>query len=1013
MQNRAFIFLCLMRINTNHIYCFLMKKLILIILFATTIANAQTTFPVNGPVNIVSDYYAFTNATIYIDYQTKIEKATLIIKNGKVENAGIGIGVPAEARVIDLKGKYIYPAFIDLFSNYGVTLPVENKRARQDGPQFVSNKSGAYNWNEAIRAEVNAAAIFANDEVKVKMYREAGFGAVLTGLQDGICRGTSTLVLTGSGKEHELIVKEKASAGFSFNKGSSSQDYPSSLMGSIALLRQTYNDARWYKTQGKEKNISLEAFSNLQTLPLIFAVTDKLGVLRANKIAKEFGTKYIIKGIGDEYQRSDEIKASNVSLIIPLNFPKPYDVEDPLDAFYVSTADMKHWEMAPANAGLLSKKQIEFSFTMNGCENAAEFLKNIRKAIQYGLDEKIALKALTQNPAKFINMEKEAGTLKKGMLANFIICNGNVFSKEGIILETWSGGKKYLINEAKEIKLQGMYSISLNKFDGYKMKIEGDINKPTISFIGKDTLRATISELFNIYNITVKPEKKSDNVIRINTWIEDRDTINYPYQLKKLAGKATMPDGTTENFVATFIENNAIQPKKGDTVKAITIGEVVYPFCDYGWKNMPQQEFILFKNATVWSNEKEGVLKETDVAIQNGKIVSVGKNLNIPGAKIIEAKGKHLTNGIIDEHSHIAITTGVNEGTQAVTSEVRIGDAVYSEDINIYRQLAGGVTSSQLLHGSANPIGGQSALVKLRWGLVPEKMKIEGADEFIKFALGENVKQSNWGDAARYRYPQTRMGVEQVLYDAFIRAREYEQKLKADQTTRRDLELDALVEIMNKKRFITCHSYVQSEINMLMHVADSMGFKVNTFTHILEGYKVADKMKKHGVNASTFADWWGYKYEVMEAIPYNAAIMNKMGLNVAINSDDAEMGRRLNQEAAKIVKYGNISEEEAWKMVTLNPAKMLHLDQRLGSIKAGKDADLVLWSDNPLSIYAKPEYTFVDGTCYYSMEKDKELRDELKKERQRLIPKMIMAKQNGEKVEKRVSRDEENYHCED
>jgi urease alpha subunit len=258
------------------------------------------------------------------------------------------------------------------------------------------------------------------------------------------------------------------------------------------------------------------------------------------------------------------------------------------------------------------------------------------------------------------------------------------------------------------------------------------------------------------------------------------------------------------------------------------------------------------------------------------------------------------------------------------------------------------------------------------------------------------------------------MGVEQLYYDAFLRAKQYEKKLATNpKLTRKDLELDALVEILNAKRFISCHSYVQSEINMLMHVADSMKFKVNTFTHILEGYKVADKMKAHGVNASTFADWWAYKYEVIEAIPFNAAIMHKVGVNVAINSDDAEMGRRLNQEAAKIIKYGNVSEEDAWKMVTLNPAKMLHLDNKLGSIKVGKDADLVLWNFNPLSIYAKPEMTFVDGICYYSIAQDEALRITIKTERQRLINKMIAAKQAGEKTEHKVSFIDENYHCED
>ena len=988
-----------------------MKKLTILFLLFTRVCFCQTTFPVNGPQNIVNEYYAFINATVFIDYQTKLENATLIIKEGKIEAVGTGIPLPKTARIIDLKGKYIYPGFIDLYTNLGVNFPLTNKKIPNGYPQYITNKNGAFNWNEAIRPEVEASSLFVADENRAKIFREAGFATVVTGLQDGICRGTSTLVLTGSGSEHQLIVKEKCAAGFSFLKGSSTQDYPSSLMGSVALIRQTYYDAKWYNNQSKEKNISLESFNDLIILPAIFAVDNKLSILRADKIGKEFGTQYIIKGAGDEYQRAQEIKSLNTSLIVPINFPKAYDVDDPLDANYISTTDLKHWEMAPANTSILSKKEIPFAITMSGCENSADFLKNLRKAVQCGLDETNALRSLTEVPAKLIKADKEIGALRKGMLANFIVCSGNVFTKDAQILETWSGGKKYLINESASIKLTGNYAVQLKGFENYQLKIDGELNKPSATFIGKDTIRTSYSELFDIINISFRPDKKAENAIRINSWVEIKDTTTFPNQVKKISGKATMVDGSTENFIAIFVNEIRPQPKKADSIKPISIGEVCYPFTDYGWKTQPKQETIIFKNATVWSNEKEGILKETDVAIQNGKIIAIGKNLNIKDAKVIDASGKHLTNGIIDEHSHIAISQGVNEGTQAVTSEVRIGDVVNSEDINIYRQLAGGVTSSQLLHGSANPIGGQSALVKLRWGIAPDKMKIEGADGFIKFALGENVKQSNWGDRSVTRYPQTRMGVEQVYFDAFIRAKEYETKIKIDPNTRRDIELDALVEILNKKRFITCHSYVQSEINMLMHVADSMGFKVNTFTHILEGYKVADKMKAHGVNASTFADWWAYKFEVMEAIPYNASIMSKMGLTVAINSDDAEMGRRLNQEAAKTIKYGDMSEVEAWKMVTLNPAKMLHLDNNLGSIKVGKDADLVLWTDNPLSVYAKPEYTFVDGICYFSLEKDKQLREENKTERQRLIQKLLSAKQNGERVEKKVSQETEEYHC--
>jgi imidazolonepropionase-like amidohydrolase len=486
------------------------------------------------------------------------------------------------------------------------------------------------------------------------------------------------------------------------------------------------------------------------------------------------------------------------------------------------------------------------------------------------------------------------------------------------------------------------------------------------------------------------------------------------YDGKNIVGQGTSVDGKPVSFVATFKEAMKETPAKPDTAKKakIEMGKLVYPFNGYGSETKPQAETILVKNATVWTNESSGVVQNADVLIQNGKIAQFGKNLSSVGAKVIDGTGKHLTNGIFDEHSHIALLA-VNEGSQSVTAEVRMEDVINSEDVNIYRQLAGGVTSSQLLHGSANCIGGQSAIIKLKWGEAPDALKIPNMDGFIKFALGENVKQANWGDRARVRFPQTRMGVEQIMMDAFLRAKEYEKAMKnaGGLPVKRDLELDALVEILNKKRFITCHSYVQSEINMLMKVADSLGFKVNTFTHILEGYKVADKMKAHGANASTFSDWWAYKMEVKEAIPFNAALMTKVGVNTSINSDDAEMARRLNQEAAKTVMYGGMTEEEAWKMVTLNPAKMMHLDNRLGSIKVGKDADVVLWNNNPLSVYAKPEKVIIDGAIYFDLEKDKLLRVTIASERNRLIQKMLASKAGGNPTAKPEAKKPRLFHC--
>ena len=489
----------------------------------------------------------------------------------------------------------------------------------------------------------------------------------------------------------------------------------------------------------------------------------------------------------------------------------------------------------------------------------------------------------------------------------------------------------------------------------------------------------------------------------------EKNNEQQPEKTQKSNEKNQKPEKSEKNNEPQ--PEKANQPDKKNTQKIdTTIGNVIYPFVAFGNETLPTAQTFLIKNATVWTNEQDGIVENTDVLIENGKIANIGKNLTLPqGATAIDGTGKHLTAGIIDEHSHIAISRGVNEGSQESTAEVRIGDVINSEDINIYRQLAGGVTCSQLLHGSANPIGGQSAIIKLRWGYTPESMKVENADGFIKFALGENVKQSNAGDNATVRYPQTRMGVEQVYRDYFARAKEYD--LNKDNNKRRDLDLEALAEVLNKKRFVTCHSYVQSEILMLMKVAEDCNFRVNTFTHILEGYKVAKQLKEHGASASTFSDWWAYKMEVQEAIPYNGALLNTAGVNVGFNSDNAEMGRRLNQEAAKAVQYGGVTPEDALKFVTLNPAKMLHLDGRMGSIKKGKDADVVLWSAHPLSVYAHADYTFIDGIKFFDRAADTRAQAALPQVRAQLIQKMLKEKQDGKPTQGVTAKKQKLYEC--
>ena len=963
----------------------------LLLLFAVSFANitadAQATYPVNDVANPREACYAFTDANIVKDAQTTLQHATLVIRQGKIESAGIKVTIPKDAVIVDCKGKYIYPSFIDMYSDYG-TQPAERAPFnfnRQTQP--LSNTKGAYGWNQSIKSEVDVSKIFAVDESKAKDLRSIGFGTVLSIQMDGISRGTGAVVTLGSEKENKVMLKEKASANFSFSKGTSTQDYPNSLMGIIALLRQNFLDAQWYKTRPATEgvNLSLQAFNDNLVLPQIFEAGDKWNDLRADKIGDEFGIQYIIKAGGNEYQRINEVKATNASFIVPVSFPQAMDVEDPTDARFVSLADLKNWELAPTNPAAFEKANINFALTANGLKETATFMANLRKAIQLGLSETKALDALTKVPATLLGIYDKAGSLDAGKIASFLITSGPLFSENTVIYQNWIQGNKYTIKDDGWKDVRGIYNLVLNA-DNYKLEIKGDIAKPTASILSPDSAKADLTMNGQLVKLNFIFKKDNRASTRLSGVIGD-GVISGTGQLANGNWVTWRADKTGEAAADTASR------KKRD-VGDRHMGEVTYPFIGFGSKEVARQETMLIKNATVWTSEKEGRLENTDVLIRNGKIAGIGKNLSEAGARVIDGTGKHLSAGIIDEHSHIAGTGGINECSQSVTAEVRIGDIIDPEDIQIYRQLSGGVTSSHILHGSCNTIGGQTQLLKLRWGVTAEQMKFAGWDPFIKFALGENVKRSSTNQN-QTRFPDTRMGVEEVLMDAFTRARDYE---KMGAGKRRDLELDALVEVLNKKRFITCHSYVQSEINALIKVADKFGFKVNTFTHILEGYKVADKMKIHGSNASTFSDWWAYKMEVVDAIPQNAGIMTKVGLNVAINSDDPEMARRLNQEAAKSVKYSGMSEEDALKMVTINPATMLHVADRTGSIKTGKDADLVLWSDNPLSIYAKSLMTIVDGTVYFDREKDALLREDIKKERARLIQKMIGAKKSGERT---------------
>lgn len=967
---------------------------------------AQDYFPKNdGVVTKNTNYTAIINVKIYVTPTQVIEKGTLLIKDGKVVASGTTVTIPKNSTIIDATGKSIYPSFIDIYSSFGVEKPKRQGGGRS--AQYDASRTGYY-WNDHVMPENNAIDKFNYDSKKADELIKAGFGVVNTHIQDGIIRGTGTLVALNNDDGNEVRVLDTRSAQYlSFSKSlTSNQAYPSSIMGSMALLRQMYLDADWYaKGNSKTKDLSLEALNSNKQLVQIFEAGSRANDLRADKVGDAYNIQYVILGGGDEFERIGEIKAMNASMIIPINFPDAYDVENAFLASTLSLGDLRAWNQKPANPKILADNNISFALTTHDLKSPKEFKSNLMKAIKFGLSKDKALEALTTIPAQILGKSNSIGSLKNGAYANFLIASGDIFDEKTTVYENWVQGNKNVLENMNAIDIRGTYDFSLAG-ETYKMDIKGELDKLKSEVTSDEKTRGSkISYTDDWVNIAfTTKDSTQQEFIRIVANVDANKNLN---------GKAMLPSGTEMTFFAKQSEAKDDAKKGGDDKKedknnAEKVSPVTYPNKAFGFAELPKQETLLFKNATVWTNEKDGVLNNTDVLIKNGKIAKIGQNLSDSSATVIDATGKHLTAGVIDEHSHIAAAS-INEGGQNSSAEVTIEDVVDDTDIDIYRNLAGGVTSIQILHGSANPIGGRSAIIKLKWGETANNLIYNNSPKFIKFALGENVKQSNWESYSRF--PQTRMGVEQLFIDYFSRAKEYDALKKSGKPYRKDLEMETLAEILNKERFISCHSYVQSEINMLMKVADKFNFNINTFTHILEGYKVADKMKAHGVGGSTFSDWWSYKYEVNDAIPYNAAIMHDAGVTVAINSDDAEMSRRLNQEAAKSVKYGGISEEEAWKFVTLNPAKLLHIDDRVGSIKVGKDADVVLWTDHPLSIYAKAEKTIIEGVTYFDLKRDELMRDAIMREKSDLINEMLKAKNKGLKTQPIKKKEKELLHC--
>lgn len=986
-------------------------------LIAGSVSAQISTTPQQGLAEHTPRHSSIVDARIVVSPGQVIENGSVELRDGRIVDVRSGRHEAPGAVVIDARGKSVFPAFIDVHGSYGFDAKARcpsgesaaatgggdgRRRGRFGGGASASAPiaPAARHWNDRVCPERDVSQKLALNADSAKGLRHLGFAASVAAPGSGVLRGQSALLSLRDQPtpQQNLLAPRVAQyaafeADFSFGGV-----YPGSKMGAIALIRQSLLDAGWQRDlstwQAKHGGERAEANAALEALlpvldgqqAMVFDADDELDVVRAARIADEFKLKRAwVLGTGSEYRVLKQLP-DGIGLLLPLNFPKAPAVDDSEQALELSLAELEHWRYAPYNPSKVAGSGHAFALTLAGLDKpAAEFWPALRKAVKYGLTEDQALAALTTTPSRFLGQQGKLGEIKVGQAANLLIADANLFTADDAqVFEVWADGARDEIKALDAPEISGRWALSwmgptgpaewviAGKPEALKIKV-GD-EEAGAKLEGSRLLLTAPAKWFG----SDADEKTTLEAALIGDRLDGR-WLGSDGQVRSWTGRrlGPAPEKAEAEKLAEGTdpaEKPAEAKDKKESVPPFP-AQVRYPAGEFGRVGLPAQiDVLLIRDATVWMTGAAEPLLEADVLVERGRIRAVGKDLSAPrGALEIDARGLHLTPGLIDAHSHIAGSGNINEPSHAITSEVRLGDIVDPTDINIYRELAGGTTTSHVLHGSANPIGGQSQLIKHRWGAGAEALKFAGATPTIKFALGENVKQSNWGPVATPRYPQTRMGVEQLLKDAFVQARAYEQahQRKNGPPQRRDLRTEALVEILNQQRLVHIHSYRQDEILMFARLSAELGFKVAAFQHVLEGYKVADVLAEVGAGASTFSDWWGFKMESADAIPYNAGIMLRQGVLTSLNSDSNDVGRRLNTEAGKAGSYSGLSDTEALALVTRNPAQQLRVDDRVGSIKAGMDADLVLWSHHPLSSYARPQKVWIDGREYFDQADDR------------------------------------------
>ena len=957
--------------------------------------QATRTQPVEGMRDNGTGYHALINARVVTAPGQVVDGATIVIRNGVIQDVSRGGAAPAGARVWDLTGHTVYPGFIDAHADLGMDAVPEG------------GDVGPTHWNPQVRAWFSTTSNLQDDADRRAALRSQGFGTALAVPGEGIFRGMGSVVNLGdAGVRDRVLIRDMIQAiGFqrSFELGGA---YPNSTMGTAALMKQTFMDADWYirawdayESSGRAflPPETSEALGALETVvqggqPVVFETTSEEEYLRAFDIANEFGVRAWYRGSGQEYRLIDVLEGRGDPLIVPLDFPDAPDVSDPEAALNATLQDLRHWYLAPTSPAQLSDAGVSFAITTDGMSSLSDFLPNLRIAVARGLSPDDALAALTTTPAAWLGLSRSHGTIEEGKIANLVVSEGDLFTEEAEVRDVWVQGHVYGVTRPAQIDPRGTWRIASGDEWGFDavLTLEGPLNRLSGAIEVPEGRIALASA--SVVTETGRLEVRFDTEA---LGFEGIALLAGSIRDDEFFGWTSLPNGADPTFSGSRTEGYD-GPQRGAV--AMNVPELNLPFIrpmmEYGVSSIPEQpDAVIVRNATVWTQGPQGRMENADLLIRDGLVAEVGMNLQAPGGAVeIDGTGKHVTPGLIDPHIHSGVSS-VNESGFAIVPEVRMGDVLTHNNIWMYRQLAGGLTTAMIKHGSANPIGGENVIVKMRWGALPDEIRMDTDTRTVKFALGENPKRR------QNRYPDTRMGTQEIIRDHFLAARDYErdwQRWEEDPAgipPRRDLRMEAILDILNQELLISSHGYRADEFLALVRLAEEFGFRVQTLQHGVEAYKIAPELAQSGVAAVVWSDWGAFKMEAYDATVYNARILMEAGVTTSLHSDNNEIASRMNWEAGKLLRTG-LTEEQALSTVTIQSARAIAIDDRVGSLEAGKDGDFVVWNGNPLSQFTRPEQTWLDGRRYFSLEEDAALREQIQDERNRLIQ-AVLASQNG------------------